>query len=147
MQQATGKLFYLYLALGVMALVLTWVHLGSYMGKGIVDANILFWKDALFNANPASTFLAVDILFFALVGNIWMVIESRRLQMKFVWVYVAIGTFIGISFGFPLFLAMREKHLAAISSNTNVALKTYDVLGLLALGAVTVATGVWLYLK
>lgn len=145
MQQS--KLFYLYLVLGIMALFLTWVHLPSYLGNGMVDANVQFWKDALVNANPASTFLAVDILFFAFAGTLWMVIESRRINMKFVWVYVAIGTFIGISLGFPLFLAMREKQLAANNSNTAITLKSYDMIGLLVLGLVTIGTGFWLYLK
>lgn len=148
MKPSTGILFYCYLALGVLALFLTWAHLPAYMGSGIMEANVQFWKDALLNANPASTFLAVDILFFAMAGNLWMIVESRRLGMKFVWVYVAIGVFIGISFGFPLFLAMREKHLAASENgNTSVTLKPYDTVGLLILAATTIATGIWMYLK
>ncbi|MEE2733349.1 MAG: DUF2834 domain-containing protein [Pseudomonadota bacterium] len=142
-----SPLFYIYLLIGLCALVLTWVHIPSYMGGGIIDANVQFWKDALVNANPASTFLAVDILFLALAVEIWMVLESRRLGIRYVWGYIVVATFIGISFAVPVFLAMREKHLSAEQRNTVVTLKAYDIGILALLGVVTLGTGVWLYLK
>jgi hypothetical protein len=150
MERNTSFLFYLYISIGIIALILTWSHIPAYMGNGIMNANIDFWKDALLNANPAGSFLAVDILFFAMAGNIWMIVESRRIGLSYVWGYVAIGVFIGISFGFPLYLAMREKHLA--HHNTEPAtsaikhtgkLKPYDIIGLMILGIVTLAAGVW----
>lgn len=140
-------LFYIYIGTGLCALILTWVHIPAYLGSGFLDANVQFWKDALLNANPASTFLAVDILFLALAVEIWMVVESRRLGMNYVWGYIAIATFIGISFATPLFLAMREKHLTANNGNTQVTLKSYDMVLLLVLGVITLGTGVWLYLR
>jgi len=140
-------LFYLYLFIGVAALLLTWVHITSYLGLGVVEANVQFWKDALINANPASTFLAVDILFLAIAVEIWMVVESRRINMKFVWLYIIIATFVGISFAVPLYLAMREKQLAANNGDVRLALKSYDMIFLCLLGAVTLATGVWLYVR
>lgn len=143
----SSPLFYLYLVIGTAALILTWVHIPSYMGSGVVDANVQFWKDALVNANPASTFLAVDILFLALAVEIWMVVESRRLGMKYVWLYIAIATFIGISFAVPLYLAMREKHLQATHNDSNLSLKSYDLILLILLGVITLSTGVWLYIK
>mgnify|MGYP003683113769 CR=1 FL=1 len=143
----SSPLFYLYLVIGAAALILTWVHIPSYMGSGVVDANVQFWKDALVNANPASTFLAVDILFLALAVEIWMVVESRRLGMKYVWLYIAIATFTGISFAVPLYLAMREKHLQATHNDSNLSLKSYDLILLILLGVITLSTGVWLYIK
>ncbi len=143
----TSPLFYLYILIGLCALVLTWVHLPSYMGSGFLEANVQFWKDALVNANPASTFLAVDILFLAIAVEIWMVTESRRLGIKYVWGYIAVATFIGISFAAPLFLAVREKHLAAGNGNTSATFKSYDIALLALLGVITLATGIWLFIK
>ena len=141
----TSPLFYVYIVIGICALMLTWVHIPTYLGGGIVDANVQFWKDALINANPASTFLAVDILFLVLAVEIWMVVESRRHGIKYVWAYIALATFIGVSFAAPLFLAMREKQLAINNSNTQVTLKGYDLVLLLLLAVITLGTGVWLY--
>ena len=146
MHTASKALFYAYITIGVFALVLTWVHLPPYLGSGFVEGNVQFWKDALLNANPASTFLAVDILFFVLAAEIWMVVDSRRIGMRFVWAYIAVGTFIGISFAFPIYLAMREKHLMSTNS-TSAPLKHYDTLLLVLLAAMTFGTGIWLYLK
>lgn len=143
----TSLLFYLYILIGLCALILTWVHIPTYLGSGFLDANVQFWKDALINANPASQFLAVDILFLALVIEIWMVVESRRLGIQYVWGYIVIATFIGISFAVPLFLAMREKQLAAVNGNTQVTLKGYDMVILLLLGILTLITGIWMFIR
>lgn len=142
-----SPLFYVYLFIGFCALILTWVQIPPYLGSGVVDANVQFWKDALINANPASKFLAVDILFLALAVEIWMVVESRRLGIRYVWGYIVVATLIGISFAVPLFLAMREKQLAANNSNTQVMLKGYDKAILLLLGIVTLATGIWMFIR
>lgn len=143
----TSPLFYFYIAIGFCALILTWVQIPPYLGSGVLEANVQFWKDALINANPASKFLAVDILFLALAVEIWMVVESRRLGIRYVWGYIVVATLIGISFAVPLFLAMREKQLAANNGNTQVMLKGYDKAILLLLGIVTLVTGIWMFIK
>jgi len=40
------------------------------------------------------------------------VIEARRIGMKKVWVYLLLSGVTALAFTFPLFLAMRERHLA-----------------------------------
>ena len=142
-----SPLFYVYIIIGFCALILTWVQIPAYLGSGFLEANVQFWKDALINANPASKFLAVDILFLALAVEIWMVVESRRLGIRYVWGYIVVATVIGISFAVPLFLAMREKQLAANNGNTQVMLKGYDKAILLLLGIVTLATGIWMFIR
>ena len=64
-------------------------------------------------ANPAVSSLSVDLLVSASAASIFIIIEGRRLGMKWPWLYV-LGSFVtAIAFVFPLFLAMRERHLAA----------------------------------
>src|SRR5690606_18966137 len=71
-----------YISIGLLALILTWRHALVYLGDGLIEANLNFWQDALFNSSPAGVFLTVDILFYALAGSIWMVVEARRLGMS-----------------------------------------------------------------
>jgi uncharacterized protein DUF2834 len=140
----SNRLFLLYLVLALLALGLTWVHVPYYLGAGFVQANIRFWQDALLNANPAGVFLTVDILFLALVANIWMVIESRRQGIRYVWAYVLVGIFVAISFAFPLFLAVREKHMASLAQGAPVTkLTVVDRLLLCVLFVGTVGVAVW----
>jgi hypothetical protein len=60
---------------------------------------------------PASRSITVDILFFFLAAAIFMVIESRKHGVKFVWAYILGGGLIAISVTFPLFLIARELRL------------------------------------
>jgi hypothetical protein len=119
------------------------MHLPAYFGNGIVGANVQFWKDALFNANPAGRFLTVDILFLGFACNVWMFIEGRRVGVKYLYVYVIAGIFIAISVAFPLFMAARELRVAALdSSKTGYSIKAVDVLALMFLFAITLLASI-----
>ncbi|MFT7405448.1 DUF2834 domain-containing protein [Zhongshania sp.] len=143
MELKTRVLVSLYCVTALLALVMAWMHLPAYFGHGIVDANVQFWKDALFNANPAGRFLTVDILFLAFVCNVWMFVEGRRLGVKYLYVYVIAGIFIAISVAFPLFMAARELRVAALdSSKTGYSIKAVDVLALMFLFAITLLASI-----
>lgn len=52
-----------------------------------------------------------DFLIGTIPVLVWMVVEARRLGMRYIWVYV-LGTFLlAFAFTCPLFLLMREVHL------------------------------------
>jgi hypothetical protein len=139
----TKVLVALYCFTALLALVMAWMHLPAYFGNGIVGANVQFWKDALFNANPAGRFLTVDILFLGFVCNVWMFIEGRRVGVKYLYVYVIAGIFIAISVAFPLFMAARELRVAALdSSKTGYSIKAVDVLALMFLFAITLLASI-----
>ena len=55
---------------------------------------------------------SLDLLIGGTAGMAFMVIESRRLQMKRIWILVLVGFVTAFAFAFPLFLALRERHLA-----------------------------------
>ena len=59
-------------------------------------------------ANRISAFFAIDVILSAIV-LIWFIqIEGKRLRMRLLWL-PTIGTLIvGVSFGFPLFLFLRQ---------------------------------------
>jgi hypothetical protein len=95
-----------YAVLGVAALVGTQIVLVDYLTS---DDPSLF-DDAV--ANGAATFSLIDLLAVALVGLVFMVVEGRRLGMRFLWVYVVVTFAVAISVALPAFLIARQVHLA-----------------------------------
>jgi hypothetical protein len=67
-------------------------------------------------ANPAAASLSNDLYAFAIAGCIFMVVEGRRLRMRWLPAYVVIALVLAISVAFPLFLIAREIRLAGQSA-------------------------------
>lgn len=63
-------------------------------------------------ANAASSSISNDIIFVALAAIVFMVVESRRLDIRFVWAYAIGALVIAISVTLPLFLLARQLRLA-----------------------------------
>lgn len=109
---------WLYLALAIAGAVLPWL------------ANLEFIRDygssfdlgqfvQLANANPAASSLSRDLAIAATAVVIWMVRESRRLQMRGLpWVLLSCIT-IAFACGAPLFLYLRERRLAELALAPN----------------------------
>jgi hypothetical protein len=89
----------------VVALVWTQIVLVDYLGS---DGNL---TDDLFG-NGAAHFATVDLLAVAIVGIVFMVVEGRRVGVRFLWVYVLLSFLVAISVAFPLFLIARQVRLA-----------------------------------
>lgn len=94
-------------ALSIVGLVGTWAFnllaisqmrdfIGDWVGSG-----------------PAVSSLTIDLLVVAVAGSILIIVESRRLGMRFGWLYVVLSGITAFAFTFPLFLAMRERTLEA----------------------------------
>lgn len=64
-------------------------------------------------ANSAASSFGVDLLVSFAAASLFILSEGRRLEMRRPWVYVAGSFLTAIAFTFPLFLAMRERSLAA----------------------------------
>lgn len=96
-----------YLALAIVGLVGTFV-----MNAWTVVEGRNFFGD-LFGAGPAVGSLGVDLLIVAIAGSVFIVAEARRLGMKRAWLYIVLSLVTAFAFTFPLFLAMRERRLAA----------------------------------
>lgn len=72
----------------------------------------------LANANPAASSLSRDLAIGATAVVIWMVSESRRLQMRGLpWVLLSCVT-VAFACGAPLFLYLRERRLAELARAT-----------------------------
>jgi hypothetical protein len=68
-----------------------------------------------FGSGPAVGSLGVDLLIVAIAGSVLIVVEARRLGMKRAWLYIVLSAVTAFAFTFPLFLAMRERRLVALS--------------------------------
>jgi hypothetical protein len=72
----------------------------------------------LANDNPAASSLSRDLAIGATAVLIWIVSESRRLQMRgLVWVLLSCFT-LAFACGAPLFLYLRERRLAELAQQS-----------------------------
>ena len=119
-----------YALVAIAALAATWGQNLQYVwAAGEVSALNQFLPDL--RANPASRSISVDIGLFVLAAAAFMVIEARRLGVRFVWLYVLFGFMIAISVTFPLFMIARELRLGpANKPDTPWSLMASDLIGL-----------------
>jgi hypothetical protein len=106
--KAHQQRFWFFLFLAVVGLVTAWVFNGIAVMTG---AN---YVDAWFGS-PVDWVLSLDLLVVAVAGSILMIIEARRLHIKYVWAYIVGSGITAFAFTFPLFLAMRERRLAHLA--------------------------------
>ncbi|SDO61574.1 Protein of unknown function [Microbacterium sp. ru370.1] len=70
----------------------------------------------LLTSGPAVSSLTVDLLVVAIAGSVFLIVEGRRLGMRFAWLYIVLSGVTAFAFTFPLFLAMRERRLTALGN-------------------------------
>lgn len=102
-------LAFVYLLLAVGGLIGTWtfnvlaiVQMADFIGD-------------LVTSGPAVSSITVDLLVVAVAGSVFIIVEARRLGMRFGWLYVVAAGLTAFAFTFPLFLAMRQRHLTRIA--------------------------------
>jgi hypothetical protein len=105
------RLCAVYAVLALAALVATWSQNLAFMARP--DSGGVGGFIAAAFVNPAAASIGYDILFFSLAAFVWMVVEARRLGIRFVWLYIALSFVIAVSVMFPLFLIARQRCLAA----------------------------------
>jgi len=127
-----------YASVSLTALIMTWSQNLLYFtgpspqgfGQYILDLKV----------NGAARSFTVDIGLFLLAAAGLMVVEARKLGVRFVWAYVILGFAIAISVTFPLFLIAREMRLAKTEATpSDVKLTTSDILGLAVITLVVLA--------
>ncbi|WES64173.1 DUF2834 domain-containing protein [Microbacter sp. GSS18] len=110
MSRHWSPLAIVYLVLSVGGLVGTWwfnalaiVQLRDFVGD-------------LVTSGPAVSSITVDLLVVAAAGSVFLIVEARRLGMRFGWLYVVGSGLTAFAFTFPLFLAMRQRRLNQLAS-------------------------------
>jgi hypothetical protein len=111
MDKRSNGPFWVYLAVALVGLVGT----AYFNVRGVLEPS-----DGLFAAwfaNPSVSSLSWDLLATASAASIFIILEGRRLGMKWAWVYVVASFVTAVGFTFPLFLAMRERRLGRVSES------------------------------
>ena len=97
---------YIYLILAIIGAVVPYYFLVSFLVDNGLDIPLLF--DQLF-ATDISTFFAADVIISAIVLAI-LIITNRDELKKNYFLVPLIGTFtIGVSFGLPMYLFLKEQ--------------------------------------
>lgn len=135
-----------YAGIAVLALFATWRQNLAFFAESSLRVDqgfVPFWRALLVN-RPAIS-ITVDIFLFALAAFIWMLFESRRLGIRWVWLYLLVGIVIAISFAFPIFLIARERRLAIVDAERSdpPKLGAVDTLGLALFGMAIAAMSLW----
>ena len=101
--------FLFFLILSTIGLITAWILNGvaSVTGQDYLNA----WF-----GSAVDWVLSVDLLIVAIAGSALMIFEAQRLGMKRVWLYILLSGITAFAFTFPLFLAMRERKLAALNN-------------------------------
>lgn len=98
-----------YLVIAVVGLVGTW----WFNALAIVQMND-FVTD-LVTSGAAVSSITVDLLVVAVAGSVFILVEARRLRMRFGWLYVVGSALTAFAFTFPLFLAMRQRRITELA--------------------------------
>lgn len=104
----------IYFLLAAIGLVLPWIYNVQYFAAGGSIMPGPFFSAAF--ANALTSAITLDVYIAAVVFSVWVFVESKRTQVARPWLYLVLTFFVGLSFAFPLFLAMRER--ALVSSKT-----------------------------
>jgi len=123
------------------AFIATWIEvLGHFRATDSLaafsGAAVRFIADM--QVNPAARTVTIDLLLLSLAAMTFMVMEARRLGIRFVWAYIALGFVLALSVTFPLFMIARERHLAWQEGGETAPLVLADGLGIAVLSATVV---------
>ena len=108
------KLSYLYLVLAIFGAVLPMISNYNFALEYGPNFDIFRFIQLASN-NPAAESISRDLLIGSSAIFIWIINESKKLNIKNMWI-VYIGTFlIAFAFSAPFFLFLRERRLIEIS--------------------------------
>ncbi|NJN20463.1 MAG: DUF2834 domain-containing protein [Leptolyngbya sp. RL_3_1] len=85
---------------------------GEFTAANLLNFDVAAFIEQVW-ANPASSFVAVDLTMALVLAITFMVAEGRRLKLRLWGLYIALMFLISFAFGFCLFMFVRERKLAA----------------------------------
>ena len=101
---------YLYLTISILGAIFTTfcnIKFANIYGPGFDLKNFIL----LATNNPAAQSISFDLFFLAMAVFIWIILESKRLEIKHLWIIILSTFTIAIAFSGPLFLFLRERRL------------------------------------
>lgn len=107
---------FIYLALAIAGLLLTGYHNFMFVQASGGTFSPGAFIDGVFASNHAAASIGWDITVACIAFVVWLLHEAKRIGMKHGWVYVVLTFCVAFAFAGPLFLFMRERHLARQNS-------------------------------
>jgi uncharacterized protein DUF2834 len=112
MSQRPSPIAYFYLALALAGAVVPWTYNVLAMrelGRTFTPAEFVA---AGFQGSALLGSIAADFWIGSSASLVWMVIEARRCGMRRPWAFVVLTFLVAWACALPLFLFLRERHLA-----------------------------------
>ena len=103
-------LAYLYLVLALAGVVVTWTYNVTAITSG------RDYLGDLFGSGPSVSSLTADVLIAALAAVVFILVEGRRLRIRFAWIFVVLIPLVALAFALPLFLGVREMRVRSEAS-------------------------------
>ncbi len=91
--------------IALLAIPATWINNIAFMSQP--NNSFMDFVNAAY-VNAAAASLSNDLLFVAIAASMFMVIEGRRVGVRYVWLYLIFSAVVAISVTFPLFLLARQ---------------------------------------
>jgi hypothetical protein len=101
----------IYLALSILGGVLPYWQFAPWLLEHGLNLTLLVHE--LF-ANRISAFFGIDVIVSAIAALVFMRVENSRHRIRNRWLPVVAVLAVGVSFGLPMFLYMREKQLQQV---------------------------------
>ena len=102
-----------YGVLAVVGVVLPWHYNIEWMQASTSAGALDFIRDGM--VNGASSSLTVDITIVFIAFSVWLVVEARRLGMRYAWLLIPYALCIALASAFPLFLLLRSRRMSALA--------------------------------
>ncbi len=109
----------LYLLLTIAGVVTTWYFNLQFISESGGSFDVAEFIAAS-SGNAASKSISWDLTIACIAGLCWIYFESRRLGLRFFWVYIILAFSVAYAFAFPLFLFIRQGKLEAMVQNPRV---------------------------
>ncbi len=101
-----------YLFFSILGLFIPWYfNLQHILYSGIPFSVAEYLRQG--TATPLASSITFDFLITTVPAMVWMLLEIRKLNMKYFWLYVLSTFLIAFAFTFPLFMFFRERKLSA----------------------------------
>ncbi len=94
-----------YALIAIVALPATWINNLAFMQQPNNTFTDFF---VAAYANAAAASLANDLFLLAIAASMFMIVEGKRVGVRFVWLYLILSGILAISVTFPLFLLARH---------------------------------------
>jgi hypothetical protein len=105
----------LYLMLALAGIVMTWYYNLQFMQESAGNFDLAAFIAAS-APNAAAKSLSWDLTIACIAGLLWIFFESRRLGLRFFWIYIILAFGIAYAFAFPLFLFVRQGKLESMQN-------------------------------